>query len=86
MPYDVAVPAFSGNEETKSYICLYDSKALEALQYSIGDELVLTIIGKVTLKQQQENNTPGSSRRVDFEVKAVGIETPIRTKLKNSQF
>lgn len=83
MPYDnVAIPAFSGSQEQKSYLCLYDSKSLEAMQYSVGDELVLTVIARLTSKSQSENNTPGSSRRVEFDIKSVAVEAPLKTKLK----
>ncbi len=76
----------SNKEETPSYMCLYGGKSLQGLQYEIGDELTITVLAKVKSKEESDRNSVMPSKRVEFEIKSVNIEEPLKTKLKGEVF
>ena len=75
-----------GKEDAPSYLTLSDGKALQALQYEIGDELKITVFAKLKSKEESERNSISPTKRVEFEIKTVEIEVPLKTKLKNEVF
>ena len=75
-----------GKEERKSMLQLYGVKALQGMQYKIGDELKVTLTVELISKEEHERNSFMPSKSLEFEVKSVEIEEPLKTKLKDQVF
>lgn len=75
-----------GEEEPKSYLVLHGSKTLQAMQYDIGDELKIILTGRLITKEKSERNSVSMKRMIEFEVKDIEVEVPLKTKLKEAKF
>lgn len=85
MPLDLPI-VNEGKQEEQSVLWLYDSKALQAMQYGIDEELTITIRAKLVEKEENSRNSVMPRKVARFEVKVVDIEQPLRSKLKNEAF